>query len=233
MTRPNIPDKTPKETESGETIRVLDYHPFRPPEGHTGQAMLVMTTRGNIYGLLHPAEKLEAAIVWVWGAGGGTSGPADGMFARLADDLSRQGIASLRLDYRQPNNLYECVMDTLAGVSLLSGVGYKRLALIGHSFGGAVAISAAPYSDKVKAVVGLSSQSAGAQNVGAVAPRPLLLVHGADDEIIPLRAARLIYQWASQPKELKIYEGADHSLDQCKEELDALLKSWLIEHLKE
>ena len=233
MTGSELPDKGPGETGDDETIRVLDYHPFRAPEGHTGQAILVMTSRGNIYGLLHPAETMEAAIVWVWGAGGGTSGPADGMFARLADELSKEGIASLRLDYRQPNDLYECVMDTLAGVSLLSGVGYKRLALIGHSFGGAVAISAAPYSDKVKAVVGLSSQSAGAEKVADIAPRPLLLVHGAEDEIIPLRAARFIYQWAKQPKEIRVYKGSDHSLNQCKEELDALLKGWLIEHLKD
>lgn len=233
MTGSELPAKDRAETDDDESIRVLGYEPFRAPEGHTGQGILVRTPRGNIFSLFHPAKTIESAVVWVWGAGGGTSGPADGIFARLAEQLTKDGIASLRVDYRDPNDLYESVMDTLAGVSLLAGIGFKRLALVGHSFGGAVVISAAPYSDKVQAVVGLSSQSAGAQKVADVAPRPLLLVHGTDDKIIPVRAANLIYEWAREPKELKLFEGSGHGLLECKEELDLLLKDWLVDRLEQ
>ena len=174
---------------------------------------------------------MDAAVVWVWGARGGVTGPADGLYVRLAEKLVAEGVASLRIDYRWPNDLYECVMDTLAGVTLLLGVGFKRVALVGHSFGGAVVIAAAPYNDKVVAVAGLSSQSAGAQRVADVAPRPLLLVHGADDAVIPTRASQFIYDLAQQPKELRYFEGAGHGLTECREELDALLFGWLKDKL--
>ena len=214
-----------------EQIQVQGYQGFRAPEGHSGQGTLINTSRGNIFSLFHPTQTMDAAVVWVWGAGGGVTGPANGIYVRLAEKLAAEGIASLRLDYRLPNDLYECVLDTLAGVTLLSGVGFKRVALVGHSFGGAVVIAAAPYNDKVVAVAGLSSQSAGAQQVADIAPRPLLLVHGTDDAIIPTRASQFIYDLAQQPKELRFYEGAGHGLTECREELDDLLFSWLKEKL--
>ena len=214
-----------------EAIQVQGYHKFRAPEGHSGQGILINTSRGNIFSLFHPTETMDAAVLWVWGARGGVTGPADSIYVRLAERLASEGIASLRLDYRLPNDLYECVLDTLAGTTLLLGVGFKRLALVGHSFGGAVVIAAAPYNDKIVAVVGLSSQSAGAQRVSEVAPRPLLLVHGADDAIIPVRASQFIYDLADQPKELRYFQGAGHGLTECREELDELLFSWLREKL--
>ncbi len=115
-----------------------------------------------------------------WGARGGLTGPANRIYAGLADELLTDGITSLRVDYRQPRVLMESVMDTLAGVSFLKGLGYRSVALVGHSFGGAVVITAAPISDEVKAVVALSSQTYGAQDARLVSPRPLLLVHGED-----------------------------------------------------
>ena len=214
-----------------EAIQVQGYQRFRAPEGHTGQGTLITTSRGSIFSLFHATQSMDAAVVWVWGARGGVTGPAGGLYVRLAERLAGQGIASLRLDYRWPNDLYESVLDTLAGVTLLLGVGFKRVALVGHSFGGAVVIAAAPYNEKVVAVVGLSSQSAGAQQAADVAPRPLLLVHGADDAVIPLRASQYIYDLAQQPKELRYFEGAGHGLTECRDELDELLFGWLREKL--
>lgn len=214
-----------------EAIQVQGYQGFRAPEGHSGQGTLINTSRGNIFSLFHPTQIMDSAVLWVWGARGGVTGPADGIFVRLAERLAGQGIASLRLDYRWPKDLYESVLDTLAGVTLLLGVGFKRIALVGHSFGGAVVIAAAPYNDKIVAVAGLSSQSAGAQQVADVAPRPLLLVHGTDDAIIPVRASQFIYDLAQQPKELRYFQGAGHGLTECREELDELLSTWLKEKL--
>ena len=226
MTGPAGPPPT-----DDEAIQVQGYHRFRAPEGHSGQGILINTTRGNIFSLFHATQTMDAAVLWVWGAGGGVTGPADSIYVRLAERLAGEGIASLRLDYRWPNDLYESVLDTLAGTTLLLGVGFKRLALVGHSFGGAVVIAAAPYNDKIVAVVGLSSQSAGAQRVSEVAPRPLLLVHGTDDAIIPVRASQFIYDLAGQPKELRFFQGAGHGLNECREELDELLFGWLREKL--
>jgi fermentation-respiration switch protein FrsA (DUF1100 family) len=44
----------------------------------------------------------------------------------------------------------------------------------------------------------------------AIAPRPLLLIHGSADTIIPIEHARRIYAAAGQPKQLWIVEGAAH-----------------------
>ena len=107
---------------------------------------------------------------------------------------------------------YESVLDTMAGISFLKGTGHTEIVLVGHSFGGAVVISAAPFSPLIKAVVALSSQTGGATNAADVSPRPLLLVHGEDDTRLPSRCSEMIYDWANDPKELVIYPGAEHGL---------------------
>jgi uncharacterized protein len=46
--------------------------------------------------------------------------------------------------------------------------------------------------------------------VATIAPRPLLLIHGREDRLIPLAHSRLIYSAAREPKELWEIPGADH-----------------------
>ncbi|MBI4233419.1 MAG: alpha/beta fold hydrolase [Chloroflexi bacterium] len=173
----------------------------------------------------------SAGVVWVWGARGGFEGPAGGIYGVLAEELLAEGITSLRLDYRDPRALHESVLDTLAGVSFLKGIGCGRVALVGHSFGGAVVIAAAPFSPVVVAVAALSSQTYGATNAADVSPRPLLLVHGADDTHLAPQCSEMIHQWAKEPKELVILPGAGHSLRQCQAQVHDLLKRWLAEKL--
>jgi len=48
--------------------------------------------------------------------------------------------------------------------------------------------------------------------VDKISPRPLLLVHGDADELIPPEHARRLYQKAKEPKELKIIPGAKHKM---------------------
>ena len=48
--------------------------------------------------------------------------------------------------------------------------------------------------------------------IDKIFPRPLLLVHGDADELIPLEHAYKLYQKAKEPKELKIIPGAKHKL---------------------
>ena len=169
------------------------------------------------------------------GARGGFRGPADGqIYAPLAEELASAGIASLRPSYRQPNHLQECVLDTLAVVSLLQpGLGIRRVAVVGHSFGGAVAITTARYSQTVCAVVTLAGQTLGAQDAVLVAPRPLLIVHGEEDAVLPVNNAETIYQWALEPKEKVIYPGAGHGLRECRDEVFGLLREWLGRRLRQ
>jgi dipeptidyl aminopeptidase/acylaminoacyl peptidase len=48
--------------------------------------------------------------------------------------------------------------------------------------------------------------------IDRISPRPLLLVHGDADELIPLEHAHKLYQKAKEPKELKIIPGAKHKM---------------------
>lgn len=185
------------------------------------------TNAGTIAARLHPAPAGAPAVVWVGGAGGGLDGPAGGLYPRLAGELAARGMASLRLHYRHPNDLENCVADTLLGVQYLKQLGYRRMGLVGHSFGGAVVITAGALSPEVAAVVALSSQTYGTSLAPQVSPRPLLLVHGLDDEILPPRCSEHIYAQAREPKELQLYSGCRHGLDECREQVAAAVLAWL------
>jgi fermentation-respiration switch protein FrsA (DUF1100 family) len=119
------------------------------------------------------------------------------------------------------------VLDVLAGVSFLKAIGALRVALVGHSFGAAVVIKAGELSDLVSGVASLSPQLFGTRSVERLAPRALLLVHGKSDTILDAEASRDIYSRALEPKRLVLYEGADHGLGQCKDELFELLREWV------
>jgi fermentation-respiration switch protein FrsA (DUF1100 family) len=46
--------------------------------------------------------------------------------------------------------------------------------------------------------------------VSAIAPRPILIVHGADDSTVPVDQAHQLFAAAGQPKQLWVAEGAEH-----------------------
>ncbi len=213
-------------------IHVEEVVPWDAPEGQTGRGLQLCTNRGDIEAVIYNDEGglTTKAVIWVYGARGGFGGPADGLYTEMADEMKGQ-VASLLLNYRQPNDLPECVLDTLAGISFLKATNHSEIALVGHSFGGAVVITAAPLSDEVKAVAALSSQTFGAFNADTIAPKSLLLVHGANDTRLPPSCSEQIYQWANEPKEMHIMQSAGHSLSECKEELRELLRDWILAKL--
>ena len=218
----------------GETpvpIRFEGVAPWQPPEDRGGTGMLALTNLGPIQCLFHPAPEATRAVLWVSGAYGGFSG-GGGLYSILSDELIEDGISSLRLHYRKPNNLPHSMMDVLAGVSFLESLGCRQVALVGHSFGGAVVIAAAPMSDAVVTVVGLASQTYGAKYAHMVSPRPLLLVHGQEDDRLSPRCSILINEIAKEPKRLELYPGAGHNLRERRDELHPLLKTWLLEKLR-
>ncbi|HEX2541411.1 MAG TPA: dienelactone hydrolase family protein [Caldimonas sp.] len=190
-----------------------------------------LTAAGEPLDCLHLGiDDARAAVVWVFGAGGGFHGPAGGLYDRLGETLAADGIASLQVAYRRPRDLKACVVDVLAGVHALAEPTPIPVALVGHSFGGAVVIRAALASPLVSAVAALSSQLAGTDDVAALAPRPLFLLHGTEDEILPVRCSELIYQRAAQPKVL-VRPRCRHGLDECRDEVDRTLGAWLRERL--
>ncbi len=62
--------------------------------------------------------------------------------------------------------------------------------------------------------------------IAGIAPRPLLLVHGDQDETVPVDHAYRLYHSAGEPREIVIIEGAGHNLRRDDRALAAAL-SWL------
>lgn len=60
-----------------------------------------------------------------------------------------------------------------------------------------------------------------------IAPRPLLLVHGENDELVPAGDARRIYADAGQPKEMEIIPGADHRFSQAYSQVWRICADWI------
>ena len=196
------------------------------PESETSERLQLVTSEGALPCRYHPA-KGEHAILWVFGAGGGLGGPAGGLYTRLGRQFRESGTASLELDYRHPGDLEGCILDVLIGLAYLESLGKSRIVLVGHSFGGAVVINAGVTSDAVIAVAALSSQTAGTHAIGKLSPKPVIFIHGEKDEILPPACSRDLHAHAGEPKELILYPGCFHGLDQCQEALDRDLSRWL------
>lgn len=188
----------------------------------------IETTRGVLPGVFHPVEGGTAAVIWISGALGGFNGPAGGLYPVIARDLRASGVTSLRITYRWPNELEECVLDTLAAASVLKGLGANDLAVVGHSFGGAVAILAGTLQPLVRGVVALSSQVHGTRTVEQLSPRRLYLLHGTADTRLPARASEDIYERAREPKEIALIPGAGHSLAEAEAEVRSRVRGWLL-----
>lgn len=62
------------------------------------------------------------------------------------------------------------------------------------------------------------------QKIDRIAPRPLLIVHGTEDELIPSRHAHSLYEKAGHPKKVFIMPGAKHQLRKHKETVQRCLE---------
>src|SRR5229473_1463262 len=202
-----------------------------PGDEITGAHRLQLrTTRGNIPIIVHAAETPGRAVLCISGAIGGYDGPGM-LYARLGLELPRLGITVARLNYRMPNEFGECVLDTIAGLTFLKGLQYERAALIGHSFGGAVAINAGTLAPTVTTVIAVSSQLFGAHVVAELAPRPLLLLHGTADSILPHECSERLYERAQEPRTLKLFPGVGHRFTEAADELLETVRDWLVERV--
>lgn len=200
--------------------------------GEVGERLALHTDQGDIGCLLLRAPNAEAAVVWSgsWATYGGQERISP-ITRGVAADLLGDGISSLIVRYRKPQELPAAARDTEAGVLFLREQGYRRIALVGHSFAGAVVITAGEACPGVDAVVALASQTYGARPAAYLSPKPLLLVHGTEDQRLNVYCSEQIYSWAKQPKELVILEGASHGLSERSDDLLPLLRRWLTEKL--
>ncbi len=62
--------------------------------------------------------------------------------------------------------------------------------------------------------------------IAGISPRPLLLVHGTEDEVVDISHVHRLYAEAGEPKKLAIIEGAGHRLKGEEKAIEAIV-SWL------
>ena len=214
--------------DEGLTLRITSVEPGDEIAG--ARKVTIVTTRGPIPVVLHAAPEKGRAALCVSGAIGGFDGPAM-LYPRLGLAMPRERVTIARLNYRAPNEFGECLVDAMAALTFLGGIGHERVALIGHSFGGAVAINAGTLSPLVTTVIALSSQLAGAHVAGELAPKPLLLIHGDADTILSHESSQALYDRAGEPKTLKILPGVGHRLSEAADQVLDLVRDWLLQKI--
>lgn len=127
------------------------------------------------------------------------------------------------------------IADAVAAIDVALARDPERVVVFGHSLGGAIGISAAAQRPAVRAVVAestfpsyraaaraqvpllgwllqfLVSSGDDPQDVlDRIPPRPLLVVHGSEDRIVPLSLGEELFARAHEPKTLYIADGSGH-----------------------
>jgi pimeloyl-ACP methyl ester carboxylesterase len=212
-------------------------------EGNGYRNVTLSTDRGAVDGRHFASDSARTGVLWLPGATREWHSPAKGLYARLGTQLAGMGVTSVWLRYRSLANPEETIFDARVGLAYLRSLGVATTAIVGHSFGGSVAIQAAVreqgayiFSTQpgqgVRTVVALAGQGEGTAAVWQLAPRcALLLAHGTANTIVPPVNAQEVFRRARDPKRLVLYPGADHSLDSAADRVTALVTGWLSERL--
>ncbi len=209
-------------------------HPLATSEVEVSPTLVhreVYTARGLLSVLWHRpphgTEHSGAAVVACGGAMGGMLGPGHGLYHHLGERWATRGVPLLRVGYREPNNLDLCAHDLACGVELARDAGAERVVVMGHSFGGAVAIRAAVVMPaSVVGVATFATQSAGCEVAGALGGRPLLLFHGDRDELLPPESSWIVQAMAGSG-DVVMLPGDGHLLARSDAVITEHLDAWL------
>jgi alpha/beta superfamily hydrolase len=219
-----VPDEPRSPLELLEALAVEEVEVAR------GLAHLeVYTLRGLLTLLWHGPRDARNVVVTCGGGMGSLLGPANGVYHWLGNELAADGIGTIRVGYRKPNDLSRCVHDVAAASDLASRAGGRHFVVIGHSFGGAVAVQAAAVlGEHCAGVIGLATQSAGCELASELGDTPLLLLHGTDDEILPPDTSAVVQMLAGHG-EVVLLSGTGHLMTQSAEEVRDRLSTWIRE----
>ena len=197
--------------------------------------MVLDTTEGNMEARFYEANNPQApkrAILWLGDAYGEFDSPAEGMYDRLAERFQAFGTASLRLQYRNPGDHAQAGLDALVGAFMLQQQGFERVVVVGHGQGALGAVQAGLAFPSVAAVALLAPRALAAEGVERLSPKPLLVLHGTADAVIPTSVSRDLVAKAKEPKRLYYYQEADHRLTQKADAVSEDLSEWLVEQLE-
>ena len=230
---PDVPDEDPREGRSPlDALRTLAVAHVEVADGF--EHVEAYTMSGLLTMLCHGGVERSDVVLMCGGAMGGLLGPADGLYHDLGVVLASRGVGTIRVGYRRPGDLDRCVHDVLAAADFAARRGGRRFVVMGHSFGGAVAVNAGiALGDAAAGVITLSTQSAGCEEAAELGTTPLLLLHGDRDEILPAFVSEAVRELAGDggPRELVILPGDGHMLQRSAIEIRTRLMRWFGEHL--
>jgi dienelactone hydrolase len=165
------------------------------------------------------------AVVLVGTASKSFDGPARNLYSRLAESLKRDGVTALQVSLCNAENMDEAVHDVRHGIQYLCGLGSKTVMLVGYDLGGTAVLHSSVEESCVLGVVAIAPADPGEK---VRSTRPLLIVYGDNDAVTGARQSKGIFERAAEPKELRVIEGAGHSLDEATDELHEVVYQWLV-----
>ncbi len=214
--------------------------PGREPEEQGSvayESVVLQSARGPVETRYYCRPDLDCGAIYVGGVSGGFDTPARGLYPALCVGLMPSRVCGLRVAYRRPHDLPECISDVLAALRFLHQQGVHDTVLVGHSFGGAVVARAAASSNRhssfVRGVVLLATQAHGVEALADLAPvTGALIIHGSADSVLPPSCSEYAWQLAHQPKKLTLYPGASHSLDEVSSEVRREVREWILTRIR-
>ena len=131
----------------------------------------------------------QLGVVCVNGGGrreleGTWSATLEWLVERLAPAFPGMPFSEVRYRVKSWQRLEPCVEDALAAIDAAVAAGARRIALVGFSMGGAVAISAAQHAS-VDHVVGLAPWIPERLDLSTLRGRRLDVLHGSLDGVLP------------------------------------------------
>jgi uncharacterized protein len=161
----------------------------------------------------------------------GAAPAQDASYAELAQGLaSATGWTVLVLDFRVPKggrvaSLIDWIADADAAVEyLVADDKVNGVWVAGFSVGGALALCVAGRDERIRGVAAFAAPAEfdgwfdepatvhPLQSISKVPPRPVLLVHGDNDDVVPVSDARALADAAGGEVELRIVNGGGHAL---------------------
>ncbi|MEZ5164968.1 MAG: alpha/beta family hydrolase [Acidimicrobiales bacterium] len=172
-------------------------------------------------------------VLMCGGAMGGMLGPGRSLYLELGLELAAEGRAAMAVGYRKPGDLDRCLLDTCATADLALRNGAERFVILGHSFGGAVAIQAAStFPAHTAGIITYATQSAGCEQAARIGDVPLLLLHGERDSILGPENSMMVRALAGTG-EVRTFPGADHLLAEAADEIAEITGRWVRERFAE
>jgi fermentation-respiration switch protein FrsA (DUF1100 family) len=207
----------------------------------------------NLHGWWVPGRSDDVTLLWFHGNAGNLGDRVD-LLELLHDKL---GIGIFAIDYRgygrsegKPSEagLYADAQAGLEAAHRHAGASSEEIVIFGQSLGAAVALELAS-SHPVRGVVleaaftsirdmarhhysllpvgPLLRTSFDSESTIATIDTPLLMIHGENDDIVPLDMGRELFAAAKEPKEFLEVDGAGHNDVYLRGEFTAALKRFL------